>query len=107
MLTLISELVTTIVDPRYPWHLSPIEPQIIHDYLSASNGQTPTKMLILLYLLTLNDQATGQMNDRFDQSARRLFDLLPLPQLVEQLTSKDYDAIASPLGRSVFEKETG
>jgi hypothetical protein len=101
MLTLINELVTTIVDSRYPWHLSPIDTQIIYDYLSlsSSNDHIPTKMLILLYLLTLNDQATDDMANRYHQSSRILFDLLPLPHLVEQLTTKDYDTIAPQLGR--------
>jgi len=99
ILTLINEYVTTIVDARYAWHLSPIDNEIIQNYLSVSNDQIPTKMLILLYLLTLNDQSTGELANRFHQSARKLFDLLPLPHLVEQLTTKDYDSIAPQLGR--------
>lgn len=99
MLTLINELVTTIVDPRYLWHLTPIDTLIIHNYLTSSNENIPTRMLILLYLLTLMDQATGDMAKRYHQSTIRLFDLLPLPHLVEQLTTKDYDAIAPQLGR--------
>lgn len=99
MLSLINELVTTLVDRRYAWHLTPIDTQVIHDYLKSSEDHIPTKMLILLYLLTLNDQATGDMATRYHQSTRMLFDLLPLPHLVEQLTTKDYDAIAPQLGR--------
>jgi hypothetical protein len=103
VLTLINELVTTIVDSRYSWHLTPIDTQIIHDYLSSSsNDYIPTKMLILLYLLTLKDQATGDMANRVDQSARILLDLLPLPHLVAQLTTKDYDAISPQLGRYIY-----
>jgi hypothetical protein len=56
-------------------------------------------MIILLYLLTLNDQSTGELTIRYRQLARKLFDLLPLPHLVEQLTTKDYDFIAPQLGR--------
>ncbi|CAF5220798.1 unnamed protein product, partial [Rotaria magnacalcarata] len=98
MLTLINELVTTIVDSRYLWHLIPIDTDMIHNYLKSSEDNIPTKMLILLYLLTLNDQAAGEMANHFHQSTRILFDLLPLPHLVEQLTTKDYDAIAPQLG---------
>lgn len=103
MLTLINELVSTIVDARYTWHLTPIDTELMRDYLAASspNEHIPTKMLILLYLLTLNDQATGEAATRYHQSARLLFDLLPLPHLVEQLTTRDYDAIAPQLGRYV------
>ena len=101
MLTLINELVTAIVDARYTWHLTPIDSQTIHDYLTSasSHDHIPTKMLILLYLLTLNDQANGEIATQYQQSARALFDLLPLPYLVEQLTAKYYDAIAPQLGR--------
>jgi len=101
LLTLINEFVITIVDIRYSWHLLPIDTQIIHDYLSSSslNDNIPNKMLILLYLLTLNDQSTGEIANRYHQSSRILFDLLPLPYLVEQLTTKDYDSIAPQLGR--------
>lgn len=99
ILTLINEFITTIVDSRYPWHLLPIDTQIIHDYLSLSNDNIPTKMIILFYLVTLNDQSTGDLTNRYQQSARILFDLLPLPHLVEQLTTKDYDSIAPQLGR--------
>ncbi|UJR31011.1 hypothetical protein I4U23_018522 [Adineta vaga] len=106
ILTLINELVTTIVDARYTWYLAPIDIQTIHDYLvsSSSNDHISTKMLILLYLLTLNDQATGDIAIQYIQSARILFDLLPLPHLVEQLTTKDYDAIAPQLGRLMMEQ---
>ena len=52
-------------------------------------------MIILLYLLTLNDQSM----DKYYQLSKHLLDLLPLPHLVEQLTTKDYDAIAPQLGR--------
>ncbi len=100
LLTLINEFIITIVDARYPWHLSPIDTEMIKNYLSLSvNDHIPTKMLILLYLLTLNDQSTGEIAHRYHQSARILFDLLPLPHLVEQLTTKDYDSIAPQLGR--------
>ncbi|CAF4881848.1 unnamed protein product, partial [Rotaria sp. Silwood2] len=98
MLKLINELVTTIVDTRYVWHLTQIDTQIIYDYLTSSEDRIPTKMLSLLYLLTLNDQATGDLANQYHQSTRILFDLLPLPHLVEQLTTKDYDAIAPQLG---------
>ncbi|CAF3462153.1 unnamed protein product [Rotaria socialis] len=104
MLTLINELVTTIVDSRYLWHLIPIDTDMIHNYLKSSEDNIPTKMLILLYLLTLNDQATGEMANHFHQSTRILFDLLPLPHLVEQLTTKDYDAIAPQLGRLMMDQ---
>ncbi|CAF0763251.1 unnamed protein product [Adineta steineri] len=106
MLTLINELVTTIVDLRYAWHLAPMDTQIIRDYLSlsSSNDHIPTKMLILLYLLTLNDRATGNMINRYHHSSKILFDLLPLPHLVEQLTTKDYDTIAPQLGRLMMEQ---
>ncbi|CAF1650199.1 unnamed protein product, partial [Adineta ricciae] len=106
MLTLINELVTAIVDARYTWHLTPIDSQTIHDYLTSasSNDRIPTKMLILLYLLTLNDQANGEIAKQYQQSARALFDLLPLPYLVEQLTAKYYDAIAPQLGRLMMEQ---
>ncbi|CAF0784454.1 unnamed protein product [Rotaria sordida] len=104
MLTLINELVITIVDSRYIWHLKSIDTQIIYDYLRSSENHIPTKMLILLYLLTLNDQAIGDMANRYHQSTRKLFDLLPLPHLVEQLTTKDYDAIAPQLGRLMMEQ---
>ncbi|CAF4446512.1 unnamed protein product, partial [Adineta steineri] len=88
-------------DLRYAWHLAPMDTQIIRDYLSlsSSNDHIPTKMLILLYLLTLNDRATGNMINRYHHSSNILFDLLPLPHLVEQLTTKDYDTIAPQLGR--------
>jgi hypothetical protein len=99
LLTLINEFVTTIVDLRYSWHLLPIDTQIIYDYLLSINDHIPTKMLILLYLLTLNDQSIGDIANRYHQSSRILFDLLPLPHLVEQLTTKDYDSIAPQLGR--------
>ena len=99
MLTLINEFVITIVDIRYYWHLMPIDTQIIRDYLTSSNNNIPTKMLILLYLLTLNDQTTDEMIVQSHQSTKVLFDLLPLLHLVEQLTTKDYDAIAPQLGR--------
>lgn len=99
MLTLINELVTTIVNARFLWQLAPIDTQIIQDYLQASNDHMPTNMLILLYLLTLIDQTTSDRTSRYDRSTRVLLDLLPLPHLMEQLTSKDYDAIAPPLGR--------
>ncbi|CAF2841089.1 unnamed protein product [Rotaria sp. Silwood2] len=104
MLTLINELVTTIVDTRYVWHLTQIDTQIIYDYLTSSEDRIPTKMLSLLYLLTLNDQATGDLANQYHQSTRILFDLLPLPHLVEQLTTKDYDAIAPQLGRLMMEQ---
>ena len=99
VLILINEFVTTIVDSRYPWHLSPIDNQTMENYLSSSNDQIPTKMIILLYLLTLNEQSTGELAHRYRQSSRILFDLLPLPHLVEQLTTKGYDSIAPQLGR--------
>ena len=99
MLTLINELVTTIVNARFSWQLAPIDTQIIHDYLQSSNDHIPTKMLILLYLLTLIDQTTSERTSRPERSAWLLLDLLPLPHLMEQLTSKEYDAIAPPLGR--------
>ena len=99
MLTLINEFVTTIVDIRYLWRSMPIDTQIIRDYLMSSNDNMPAKMLILLYLLTLNDQATGEMVSQCHQSTKVLFDLLPLPHLVEQLTTKDYDSVAPQLGR--------
>ena len=101
MLTLINEFVPTIVDPRYTWHLKPIDHQLIHDYLSSTEKHIASKMLILLYLLTLNDQSKGQHVDRNEKSTRFLLDLLPLPHLVEQLTTSDYDAIAPQLGRFV------
>ena len=99
VLTLINEFVITIVDGRYQWHLSPIDNDIIHNYLLESHDQIPTKMVILLYLLTLNEQSTGELAIRYQQSARKHFDLLPIPHLVEQLTTKDYDFIAPQLGR--------
>lgn len=101
VLTLINEFVPTLVDARYPWHLSPIDIELIRNYLStsAANEDIPKKMLILLYLLTLNDQSTGDFAIRYRSANRMLFDLLPLPHLVEQLTTKDYDAIAPQLGR--------
>lgn len=103
LLTLINEFIQTIVDSRYTWHLLPIDTNIISDYLSSSssssNDNIPRKMIILLYLLTLNDQSTRDASKRYRQSSKKLFDLLPLPYLVEQLTSKDYDEIAPQLGR--------
>lgn len=99
VLTLINEFVPTLVDARYPWHLSPIDIELIRNYLSSVEDQIPKKMLILLYLLTLNEQSTGEFANRYHATNRMLFDLLPLPHLVEQLTTKDYDAIAPQLGR--------
>ena len=99
LLTLINEFIPTIIDARYSWHLAPIDTEVIYQYLISSNDQIPIKMLILLYLLTLNDQSIGEKANQYQQSARKLFDLLPLPHLVEQLTTKDYDSIAPQLGR--------
>ncbi len=95
ILTLINEFVSTIIDSRYTWHLKAIDTQIIHNYLLSTNDNIPTKMIILLYVLTLNDQSM----DKYYQLSKHLLDLLPLPLLVEQLTTKDYDAIAPQLGR--------
>jgi hypothetical protein len=91
ILTLINEFIKTIVDLNYDWHLKPIDTEIIYNYLSTINDHIPTKMIILLYLLTLND--------RYNKLSKTLFELLPLPHLVEQLTTKDYDSIAPQLGR--------
>jgi integrator complex subunit 2 len=99
MLTLINELVRTIVDSHYSWHLMPIDTKLIHEYLQLTNESIPTKMLIILYLLTLNDQSIGAMNNRYEPSIRQIIDCLPLPHLVGHLTNKGYDAIAPQLGR--------
>lgn len=101
VLTLINEFVPTLIESRYTWHLAAIDIELIRSYLisTASHEHIPTKMLILLYLLTLNDQSTGEYANRYHSSNRILFDLLPLPHLVEQLTTKHYDSIAPQLGR--------
>lgn len=105
MLTLINEFVLTIVDARYPWHLAPIDTKTIYEYLNTmDNQQVQIQMLILFYLLTLNDQAQSNNKIQYRKSIKSILDYLPLPYLVERLTMKDYDVIAPQLGRLMIEQ---
>jgi len=100
MLTLINEFISAIVNTRCEWRLTPIDTKIILDYLISTKQQTiEIQMLILLYLLTLNDQLQGNDKIRYKKSIKILLDYLPLPHLVEQLTAKNFDGIAYQLGR--------